>query len=546
MSQELNQNQNKHLTFVVPVHGRSGLYLARCLGSILDNQDYPDKDVIVVYDGAEQLESALKQQEFYKDNASVKFFTIEQGGACKARNFGLDKATGDYICFFDCDSLLMAGGLRTWIQTFEENPDYGFVYSGYRFPLQDGYSSGVPAKEFDEYSLTCNNYISTMNPIKRELCPRWNEDLTSLQDWDFWLRVVKSGIKGFYLKDFLVITEPPSEKSISGKSHADFKNAFNKVRELNGITNREVAITTMGAPFQTLRRAKFLNADYRDPEMLFSKPHDYKAIISMGYYPDASVHPLSVFFDAETKTYSKCKKIIHFIGTDVYQFLNRPFIDVKTFRMSVPKVVNKIFANAPWLVNELKEMGVDAELLYCPIDPSPYLIKDFPDKFTVAVYRSDSNPMHNEDFMIDIARNCPDINWKFFGGTKKESLDIPKNVEYTGSIKEENMPEFISNTSLIVRISVHDGFPATLAEWVLSHRPFISNLKDFPFNRFIDINPTQETFIQDKEKLIKKIREVQRSIRDKRISGLDTAREWFIKHLDPKLYIKRINEIVNG
>jgi len=40
---------DKHLTLVVPVYGESGLFLGRCLESLLDNQDYPHKDVHVVF-----------------------------------------------------------------------------------------------------------------------------------------------------------------------------------------------------------------------------------------------------------------------------------------------------------------------------------------------------------------------------------------------------------------------------------------------------------------------------------------------------------------
>ena len=65
-----------------------------------------------------------------------------------------------------------------------------FVYNGYRYTMKNEYLEGVGSVPFDPWLLTCNNYISTMNPVKREKVARWDESLKGLQDWNFWLRVV--------------------------------------------------------------------------------------------------------------------------------------------------------------------------------------------------------------------------------------------------------------------------------------------------------------------------------------------------------------------
>jgi len=546
---------DKHLTLVVPVYGESGLFLGRCLESLLDNQDYPHKDVHVVFDGEEQMQSALKQEDFFKEDERVKFHHIEHGGAPKARNYGLSLSTGDYVCFFDCDSFLIAGAIRTWIEAFEENPEVDFVYGGYRFTMEDGYNQGIPAKPFDPWELTCNNYISSMNPIKRAICPLWNEDLPCLQDWDFWLRVVAQGHIGHMIPDWLVVTERPTETSITGNSHANWVDACKAVRDKNNIPDRRIVVTSMGAHFQAMRRAKFLGADYKDPEMLWLKPHDYDAVVSMGYYVDSSVHPYMVFLDGSDKPKdTEHKKIIHFIGTDIFQLMHRKYIEVKAFRDTVQ--VDKMFVNAPWLQKEMKDMGIEAELLYCPIDSSAYTVEPFPEQFTIAVYRSDSNPMHNDIFMFDVARNCPDIKWKFFGGTKPaNTIDMPKNIEFHGTIPEKDIPAFIASTTAIARITVHDGFPASVAEWVMSGRPFIFNNKQMPFNKYCQQMPfnkycpnialDEKNYIFCKERMIKTVRKLQRDLKEGKVDWLEDARKHYIDLLHPDKYIKRMNEVIN-
>ena len=537
----------KSIAFVVPVHGASGLFLSRCLNSLLDNQDYPHKKVIVVFDGDEyQMGFAKKQEEKFADDDRICFVLKEHAGAPSARNYGLDYVREhwpetDYICFYDCDSILKAGAIRTWLKTFDENPDVGFVYGGYRFTLKDSYNSGIPAQKWDYWKLTCNNYISTMNPIKLELCPRWNEKLKALQDWHFWLQVGKAGVTGKYIPEWLTITEIPSEESISTKGHQNWLECYNAVRDDIGIPRREIAVYSLGAFFQSERRAKILGGDYRDVQMLSIKPNDYKAIISMGFYCAAPVPPFMGFANAN----ENCKKIIHWIGTDVSQLQTMAFKDVNMIRKWLPGNVDKQFVNAPWLQSELAEIGITAELLYCPIDANNYKISPVPEKFTVAVYRSDTNNVHNESFLKDVARSCPDILFKFFGGTKP-LMASPKNVEYVGTVEERDMNDFIASTSCIIRITTHDGFPATIAEWVMSGRPFISNLQEMPFNRYLDVNPSQQTFFDDKEKTIKAIRDLQRKMPNLSSKNIDMAKAHYAKLLNPETYIKRINEVVYG
>ena len=50
-----------------------------------------------------------------------QFITIKNGGAAMARNFGIDKAKGDYICFVDADDIVSPNYLKTLRQLISEN-----------------------------------------------------------------------------------------------------------------------------------------------------------------------------------------------------------------------------------------------------------------------------------------------------------------------------------------------------------------------------------------------------------------------------------------
>tara|TARA_R100001480_G_scaffold18283_2_gene27728 strand:+ start:11142 stop:12776 length:1635 start_codon:yes stop_codon:yes gene_type:complete len=539
---ELESIEEKKISFVIPVHGESGMFLPRCIHSILE-QDYPNKDITVVFDGEDQFKGALRQREFFKDDDRIKFFIKKQGGAPAARNYGLDNSDGYYVCFFDCDSILRAGAIRSWVTAFDANQDCDFVYNGYRYTMKDKYQTGVLAKDFDPRLLTCNNYISTMNPIKRDKCPRWDESLEGLQDWHFWLQAVHlNGSKGVKIDDNLVVTEPPSEESLSGKTHKNHLEIYNKVREKIGIKKREWVIGTSGAEFQSMRRARILDADYHDFGLLMTKPNDYKAIISMGFYVETPATPGAIFFKAN----KDCKKIIHFIGTDVYQLSKASFGAVRQFAKNLPPFVDKILCNAPWLKEELGEMGLDAELVYCPLESEKLpFYEELPKDYTVAVYRSDTNPMYHEWFMIEAAKALPDIKFKFFGGEVPRSLNgVPKNVEYLGRVAEEDMPELIKSTNCIARISLHDGFPASVSEWIISGREALFNIEAMPETSFCDIQPREETIIQDKRTFIESIRKMQRD--PKNLEDRKKSSKFYKELLSVEAYKSKMENIING
>src|SRR6185436_12057199 len=136
----------------------------------------------------------------------VKSVVIDHGGAPKARNAGLDRATGQYAWFVDSDVYLKPGHVARMLEEFKACPDADFVYSGY----EGTEGSGEFASEsFNPYVLTCANYISSMAPIKREKAPRWDETLEAAQDWDYWLTAVEQGCKGVFVEGSGFIADTP-------------------------------------------------------------------------------------------------------------------------------------------------------------------------------------------------------------------------------------------------------------------------------------------------------------------------------------------------
>lgn len=90
-------------SFVVPVYNVE-MYLERCLDSILA-QTYQDYEVLLINDGSTDGSEAICAK-YANRYSKVKFYTKENGGLSDARNYGIDRAVGDYIIFVDSDDYI--------------------------------------------------------------------------------------------------------------------------------------------------------------------------------------------------------------------------------------------------------------------------------------------------------------------------------------------------------------------------------------------------------------------------------------------------------
>ena len=96
-----------YFSIVIPVFNKEK-FVATTLKSVLA-QTYIDFEIIIVNDGSTDTSEAIIKN--FKDNR-IRYFFKENQGVAIARNFGIDKATGDYICFLDADDY--------WLPTFLE------------------------------------------------------------------------------------------------------------------------------------------------------------------------------------------------------------------------------------------------------------------------------------------------------------------------------------------------------------------------------------------------------------------------------------------
>lgn len=98
------KNKNKiKVSIIVPVYNVESV-IDRCLKSLI-NQTLNDIEIIVVNDGSPDNSQSIIDKYVKKDKR-IKSFIKENGGLSDARNYGLDKANGEYIMFVDSDDYI--------------------------------------------------------------------------------------------------------------------------------------------------------------------------------------------------------------------------------------------------------------------------------------------------------------------------------------------------------------------------------------------------------------------------------------------------------
>lgn len=123
--------QNLLISIITPCYNAAP-FLKEAMDSVL-SQTYPHFEWIIVNDGSTDETEAIIHS--CKD-ARIRYYNQENKGQCAASNFGLSKATGDYIKFFDADDVMNAQHLEAQLKRLNGRTDalascaWGRFYDG--------------------------------------------------------------------------------------------------------------------------------------------------------------------------------------------------------------------------------------------------------------------------------------------------------------------------------------------------------------------------------------------------------------------------------
>jgi len=194
------------VSIIIPCYKTSGL-VAETLRSVFA-QTYKDFEVVIVNDGApdtQELEQAIAP---WRDQ--ITYVHTENCGLAGARNNGIRAARGELIALLDSDDIWEPSYLEVQVRQLDQQPDADIVYPNamifdegpglYEFPRSSG--------EVTFNSLVQERCVVMVSVLARrsalERAGLFDSNLRSCEDFDMWLRCLKSGSRIIYHNQVLV------------------------------------------------------------------------------------------------------------------------------------------------------------------------------------------------------------------------------------------------------------------------------------------------------------------------------------------------------
>lgn len=214
---------------------------------------------------------------------------------------------------------------------------------------------------------------------------------------------------------------------------------------------------------------KLVSTDLREPE-LTKKAQDCDII----HYIFSPIVTLGGLRTVQRLKKMKKKIIVHWIGTDVYNAItNRKS---KFIAKKYKRLVDVHLAVHSRLVKELNSIGINSEELPLPVFRL-YPLYPLPAKKKILVYLPDSRSNFFGKKVVDkLFDSFPDLDFVVLPNSGKDY----RKTNVTCISWVDDMEKIYRNTSVLIRLPIHDGLPNSVIE-ALSMGRYVIYSHDFPY-----------------------------------------------------------------
>ena len=199
------------VTVVIPVYN-AACYIGQALDSV-HAQTFSDYEVIVVNDGSDDrddLEQALRTHPL-----SIVYLSQENKGVSAARNAAIRVAQGEFYAQLDADDQWTPDYLEVQLGILAENPDVALVYPNATIIADDSdvrleFMNVSPSRGEVNFDSLVRQECTVMTCVTARMSAirevgMFDESLRSVEDFDLWLRIAKSGRRIIYHSRLLVL-----------------------------------------------------------------------------------------------------------------------------------------------------------------------------------------------------------------------------------------------------------------------------------------------------------------------------------------------------
>lgn len=203
------------VTLVTPSFNQ-GRFIRRTIESVL-NQSYPHIEYLVL-DGGSRDESLDILASY---GSRFSWVSEKDRGQAHAINKGLSQAKGEIFAYLNSDDVILPHAVEIAVRHFQENSDWDLIYGAAEYIDEVDQSLGpYPTHDYSwprlmQYCYLCQPATFWRASIARKV-GAFNETLHCCLDYEYWLRVARTGGKLVRVPELLAQSRIyPSTKTLA-------------------------------------------------------------------------------------------------------------------------------------------------------------------------------------------------------------------------------------------------------------------------------------------------------------------------------------------
>jgi glycosyltransferase involved in cell wall biosynthesis len=222
------------ISIIIPIHNREDV-LAETINSVL-SQTYSNWECILVDDHSTDKSIEICEKYSSQDER-IKTYQLPDGKrfASAARNYGLEKSSGDFINFLDSDDILLPEKLELQLKEFKINPHFDVVTCQHALLINENGKKTIRTIYFSPEdiwleAIWIQNGFDLQGVLWQTNAPLWrrktimdlggfNEKLKYWEDPELNLRAILFGAKIKRLEKVLFYLRRENHSHLTEKDH---------------------------------------------------------------------------------------------------------------------------------------------------------------------------------------------------------------------------------------------------------------------------------------------------------------------------------------
>ena len=302
-------------SIIVPIYNVEK-YLKKCLESLV-NQTYKPYEIILVNDGTKDNSQLIIDEYIKKYPDMIKGYIKENGGLSDARNYGIERASGDYLVFVDSDDYIKLDLLETL-----QNEIVDEDVIGYNLIIVDNNYKEIEEIDKPTFNVTSGEEaLANLIEGKNYFETAW----TYAYNLDFWKKNKFKYFKNLYHEDFgltpNILLKAKKVKTLDYAGYYYFQND-------NGIIRSGNMEKTLKKAYDMLHLFDF----HINESVKLIKNEKYKSLFE-SYLANAVINKINELEGKEKKKYIgelKKRKVVDLLLADnLFRKLKKSYTLVK-------------------------------------------------------------------------------------------------------------------------------------------------------------------------------------------------------------------------